>query len=103
VSTVQGEKTAGTSTRRAIARIDDALAASISRNTFSRNQALRTLSAVEASIGDPSLTGAVAVIINEAAASYCGEMLVDRGRFLDTLLDLRALLVGRPSAVDDAR
>lgn len=82
------------STRTAIARIDDALADSSSRNAFSREQALRTLEDIEARIGDPALLHQVAAVVNEAAASYHGETLVDRGRFIDTLLDIRALLVG---------
>jgi hypothetical protein len=80
--------------RNAIAIIDDALSASVSRNAFSRDQALRTLGDVEAHIGEPELTNRVAEIVNEAAASYRGDALIDRGRFLDTLLDIRALLVG---------
>jgi len=90
---------AGTSTRAAIARIDDALAVSTSRNAFSRDQALRTLGEVEARVIDATLADRVAAVVNEAAASYGGGTLVDRGRFLDTLLDIRALLVGlSPSA-----
>jgi len=85
---------ASTSTRTAIARIDDALSASTSRNAFSRDHALRTLGEVEARVGDPNLADRVAAVVNAAAVSYCGETLVDRGRYLDTLLDIRALLVG---------
>ena len=84
----------GGSTRRAIARIDHALAASISRNAFSRDQALRTLEDIEGDIGDPALADRAAAVVNAAAASYRGEAVVDRGRFLDALLDIRALLVG---------
>ncbi len=85
----------GKSARSAIARIDATLATSNARNSFSRDQALRTLGEVEASVGDPMLADRVAFVVNKAAASYSGDMLVDRGRFLDTLLDIRALLVGR--------
>lgn len=84
-----------TGSRAAIARIDDALAASIARNAFSRDNALRTLGDVEACLREPEVASQVAAVVNEAAASYVGDSLVDRGRFLDTLLDIRALLVGR--------
>lgn len=82
------------SPRTAIARIDDALSASISRSAFSRDQALRTFGEVEASVGDPTLVDRVAAVVNAVAASYCGDTVVDRGRYVDTLLDIRALLVG---------
>jgi len=77
----------------AIARIDSAIAASAYRNAFSRDQALRTLSDVEARVGDPIVADRVAEVVNEAAASYFGAAVVDGERFLDTLLDLRMLLV----------
>lgn len=86
--------------RVAISLIDDALEASISRGAFSRGHALRTLADVEAQISEPVLADRVAEIVNQAAASYYGDALVDRGRFLDTLLDIRALLVGLSGATD---
>lgn len=92
-----GEPTSGwgdcTGSRAAIARIDSAIAASAARNAFSRHQALRTLSDVEAQVGDPILAERVASVVNDAAASYFGEAVVDGQRFVNTLLDLRMLLV----------
>jgi len=85
----------GRGARAALAQIDAAVAAAASRNAVSRDQALRTLGEVEASVVDPALAQRTAALVNEAAVSYRGDALVDRGRYLDALLDIRALLIGR--------
>jgi hypothetical protein len=73
-----------------VAAVDAALAMASRSRMVSLDHALRLLHGVEAAIGDRD--GRIAAIVADASDSYAGQVVLDRDRLVDTLLDLRLVL-----------
>jgi hypothetical protein len=70
-------------------RVDAALSMASRREFLTPDEALELLGGVQADLAEASLGGSIAGIVADAAASYSGEMMLDRRRVVDPLLDIR--------------
>ena len=75
-----------------IALIDAALSRWADRKVFRYDEAAALLRDVQLGVHGTTLEATVTSIVNDALASYQGDQLLDRGRVLDPLLDLRLTL-----------
>jgi hypothetical protein len=73
-------------------QVDDALRAAARREFFTPAEALELLHRVRESVAGGTLGATVAGIVADAAASYSNQMMLDRGRLVDPLLDIRLVL-----------
>jgi hypothetical protein len=76
----------------ALALVDCALANASRREFFGRQEAAGIMHRVRASVHGSVLGPAVTSVVNDALVSYREDRLVDRGRVVDALLDVRLVL-----------
>jgi hypothetical protein len=72
--------------------VDEALRAASVRALFTPEEAHRLFRAVEYGIPDDELRGEVAIVVERAEEGYGSQMMLDRDRVLDPLLDIRLIV-----------
>jgi len=85
------------STADALRAVDEALLAVSIRRLFTPDEAHQLFRSVEDAVADDELRAEIAAVLERAEAGFGGQLMVDRDRVLDPLLDVRLLLaVPRP-------
>jgi hypothetical protein len=79
----------------ALQTVDEALRAASIRRLFTPEEAHRLFRAIEYGIPDDRLRGEVAIVVERAEQAFDGQMMLDRDRVLDPLLDIRLILAAR--------
>ena len=72
--------------------VDAALALAARRELFTTDEALDLMRGVRNKVHDGSVEGVVAAITLRAEETYASDVLVDRGRVIELLLEMRLAL-----------
>jgi hypothetical protein len=76
----------------ALVMVDRALDVASDREFFTSDEAASLLEDVRANVHDLALTSVVTSVVDDALLSYRDQVIVDRSRVVDPLLDLRLAL-----------
>jgi hypothetical protein len=89
---MRGTKVLERREQRAIHQVDTSLGLVGPRRLMTRDEAVKTLFALRESIDVPEADAEVYFIVDEAVRGFGPDLVVDRTRVLDPLLEIRSVL-----------